>query len=72
MTYRYMITSVDEEIKTKSSDTDNKIEAYIALGELRNSKDDMINFLKVYGKKVSTASKPEFLQGQIKDIFDLL
>ena len=70
MTYRYMITSVDEEIKTKSSDTDNKIEAYIALGELRNSKDDMINFLKVYGKKVSTASKPEFLQGQIKDIIE--
>lgn len=69
-TYRYMITSVDQEVKDQSNVGNLKIEAYIAFGKLRDSKEDMINFLKVYGKKVSDVSKETFLTAEITKIVE--
>ncbi len=69
-TYRYEMVSENHEVEVKSTKADKEIEAYMALGKLRENKSDMINFLKIYGKKVSEVSKPEFLLGELKKIVE--
>lgn len=68
--HRYVITSVDEDIKTESKSADLKIKCYMALGKLKDSKADMLNFLRVYGKKVSPVSKEDFLLTELQKIID--
>lgn len=69
-TYRYSLNeeSYKEEVKAKKADT--KIECYMALGELKTDRKRMVNFLKIYGKKVSPESKTEFLVSQLITIID--
>lgn len=70
-TYRYALVSENHEVKQNTSKANLKIEAYTALGKLQDDKEAMINFLKVYGKKVSyIGSKPEFILSQITKIIE--
>lgn len=69
-TYRYALVSEEFETKKTVKSADLKIEAYKALGKLEDDKSAMLNFLKVYGNKVSKVSKKEFLLSEISKIVD--
>lgn len=67
-THRYEIISEEVENKKAADTADLEIEAYMHLGKLKGDTESMVNFLKVYGKKVSPVSKPDFLLKEIKAI----
>lgn len=69
-TYRYVITSEEQDIKNDSIAGNLKMEAYIAYGKIREDRSEMLNFLKVYGKKVSDVSKVEFLNAELVKIIE--
>jgi len=69
-TYRYALVSEDFETKKIGKKSDMNIEAYMALGKIKEDRDDMVNFLKVYGKKVSPMSKKEFLVAEIMKVIE--
>lgn len=69
-TYRYVMSNAGSELKEVVKKADLEIEAYMALGKLRDSKEDMLNFLRIYGKKVSKDSKIEFLVNELKKIIE--
>lgn len=69
-TYRYALVSEEFETKKTVKKSDLLMEAYMVLGDLRKDKQDMMNFLKVYGKKVAPHSKEEFLFTQLQNILD--
>lgn len=70
VTYRYVFMDEADEVKQVVKKADLEMEAYMALGVLRNSKEDMLNFLSIYGKKVSKESKIDFLFMEIKKIVE--
>tara|TARA_R100001463_G_scaffold42850_2_gene89585 strand:+ start:4451 stop:5308 length:858 start_codon:yes stop_codon:yes gene_type:complete len=67
-TYKYVIVAENAEIKATASKANQRIEAYKFLGKIEDDKQAMLDFLKVYGKKVSSVSKIEFLVGEIEKI----
>jgi ribosomal protein S20 len=67
-TYKYVIVEENEEVKVVASKAKLRTAAYKFLGKIEDDKEEMINFLKVYGKKVSPASKIEFLSGELEKI----
>jgi len=67
-TYRYALVSEEYEINKAVSEGDKEMEAFMALGKLKDDKEAMVNFLKVYGKKVAAVSKPSFLFSEIRKI----
>lgn len=69
-TYRYALVSEEFETKQSEKKADLEIEAYMHLGKLRDDKDEMIDFLKVYGRKVSDVSKSSFLVAELKKIIE--
>lgn len=69
-TYRYSLESEEFENKKVASATDLKIKAYMALGKIKDDKEAMVNFLKVYGKKVAETSKIDFLVSRLTEIVD--
>ena len=69
-TYRYMLTREDYESNSRAKTAELEIDAYIALGDLKRDNEAMINFLKIYGKKVAKESKAEFLISELKAIID--
>ena len=69
-TYKFALISEEFETKKNVKKADLQIDAYMILGKLRDDKDSMIDFLKVYGKKVSPVSKPDFLIAEIKKIIE--
>lgn len=69
-TYRYALIKETFKEETKAKKADIKIECYMALGKLKESKSKMINFLKVYGKRVSPESKEEFLVSELINIIE--
>lgn len=69
-TYRYALVSEEFETNQSEKKADLQIEAYMALGKLRDDKDAMVNFLKVYGRKVSDVSKRPFLVAELKKIIE--
>lgn len=69
-TYRYALVSEEFETKQGEKKANLEIEAYMALGKLKESKDDMIDFLKIYGKRVSANSKQAFLMAEILKIIE--
>jgi hypothetical protein len=69
-TYRYALVSEEFETKKRVTTADMKIEAYMELGKLKDDKQAMIDFLRVYGKKVSDQSKKDFLVDEIQKIID--
>jgi hypothetical protein len=70
-TYRYALVSEEFETQTKVKASDKKKMAYKAAAKLEEKgKTAMLNFLKVYGHRVSEESKPEFLVAAIDDIIE--
>ena len=69
-TYRYALVSQDFRTKESAQQVDLEMEAYIALGAMKEDTEAMTNFLKVYGKKVSPVSKRPFLVAEIKKIIE--
>ena len=67
-TYRYALVSEEFETNKTVSEADQKIAAYKHLGKLEDNKRSMLNFLKVYGKRVSENSKIEFLKSELSKI----
>lgn len=69
-TYRYALTKEDFKTKEAAKKTHSKVEAYKALGKLEEDREEMLNFLKVYGKRVATVSKTEFLISELNKIVE--
>lgn len=69
-TYRYALVSEEFETNQSQKKGDLQIEAYMALGKLKEDKEAMIDFLKVYGRKVSDASKTSFLVTELMKIIE--
>lgn len=69
-TYKYALIKESYKEETKAKKADIKIECYMALGELKKDRNSMLNFLKVYGKRVSSDSKTEFLVAEILNIIE--
>lgn len=70
-TYRYAMVKEGYQIKQKADKAGSKKEAYKAAARLETAgREAMIDFLRVYGKKVSPASKMDFLIGQIDEIVE--
>ncbi len=70
-TYRYALISEEYETQTVVKSSDKKKAAYKALARLEDKgKDAMLNFLKVYGHRVSPESKMEFLTASIDKIIE--
>jgi len=70
-TYRYAMVKEGYQIKQKAEKAGSKKEAYKGSAKLELAgREAMLDFLKVYGKKVSEASKVDFLVGQIDDIIE--
>jgi len=67
-TYKYVIVAENYEIKATASKANQRIEAYKFLGKIEDSKQEMVDFLKVYGKKVSSVSKIDFLVSEMEKI----
>jgi len=69
-TYRYALVEESFENEKKASKADNKKKAYKLLGALEVSNDKMLSFLKVYGKRVDSNSKRDFLVGLLDEIIE--
>lgn len=70
-TYRYALIDENYETKTIVKSSDKKKAAYKALGKLEEKgREGMVNFLKVYGQRVSPESKIEFLTAAIDKIIE--
>lgn len=69
-TYRYALVSEEFETKKSVKRADLEIDAYMHLGKLKDDKEAMLNFLKVYGKKVSPQSKENFLFTELRKLID--
>jgi hypothetical protein len=67
-TYKYVIVGENAEVKATASKANQRIEAYKFLGKIEDDRQAMLDFLKVYGKKVSEVSKIEFLVGEMEKI----
>lgn len=66
-TYKYALVKENFEIKEKASKVDKKMKAYKLFGKMEDDKEKMLNFLKVYGKRVDNNSKNDFLKTQIEN-----
>lgn len=67
-TFKYVIVAENAEIKATATTANKRIEAYKFLGKIEEDRDAMLNFLKVYGKKVSSVSKIDFLVSEIEKV----
>jgi hypothetical protein len=65
----YELVEEDHENEVKASKADKTKEAYMLFGRLEaKGKEEMLNFLKVYGKRVDKNSKVEYLKATIDTI----
>ena len=60
-TYKYVIVAEGAEVKAGATKANKNIAAYKFLGKIEDDRQAMLDFLKVYGKKVSPVSKIGFL-----------
>lgn len=67
-TYTYMIVSEDHEVDTRLSTQAKLQEAYKFFGKIEDNDKEMINFLKIYGKKVPYDANNKWLKDQIGKI----
>lgn len=65
---RYIMHSEEEETETTNKEINLKLDAYKKLGEM--SEEQMVAFLKVYGKNPGTGSSLDFIKAQIGKIVD--
>ena len=69
-TYKYVIVQENDEIKQSAGKVNKTGKAYKFFGKIEDDKQAMLDFLKVYGKKVSPASKEGFLVQEIGKIIE--
>lgn len=69
-TYRYALVEEGEEAKEKTTRADKLAKAYEYFGNLNSDKDEMIKFLRIYGKRPSSNSDENFLKAQLSSIID--
>lgn len=67
-TYKYVIAEEGAEVKATASKANQRIAAYKFLGKVEDDRQAMLDFLKVYGKKVSNVSKVGFLVTQLEEL----
>lgn len=67
--YKFYLSEEDEEFSIKRNKADFTQKAWTAYGEMKNSRDKLAAFLRIYkGLRVGADSKLEFLQSQVADI----
>lgn len=69
-TYKYVLVAEEEEVKVNAGKVNKTAEAYKYFGKIEDDKEAMLNFLKVYGKRVSSSSKESFLTQEIGKIIE--
>lgn len=69
-TYRYALVSEEFETNQAAKSVDLEMEAFMNLGSIKDDREAMIDFLKIYGKKVSPESKRVFLVSELKKIIE--
>ncbi len=69
-TFKYALVEEGEEQKAQATVANKKREAYKQFGKMESSPDEMLKFLKVYGKKVSENSTREFLEGEVSKVIE--
>ena len=63
--YKYMIVSDDHEVDVRLTKQKKLQEAYMFFGKIEDNQEEMLNFLKIYGKKVPTAANIKWLKDEI-------
>lgn len=69
-TYRYALIKEEYKTNNKAKKADQEIEAFMELGKMKDNSTAMVNFLKVYGKRVASTSKKEFLVSELRNIIE--
>lgn len=67
-TYKYSLQDENFSAKEVTKEADLNMEAYMLFGKMADDKEKMINFLKVFGKRVAKGSKELFLKTEISKI----
>ena len=67
-TYRYALVSAEESLQSAVSTSTKRKEAYKFAGKMEDSIEEMIAFLKIYGKKPSADASRDFLIAEIDKI----
>jgi hypothetical protein len=67
-TYKYMIVSEDHEVDSRLNAQAKLQEAYKFFGKIEDNDQEMMNFLKIYGKKVPYDASSKWLKDQIGKI----
>jgi hypothetical protein len=69
-TYKYVIVQEHDEVKKSAGKINKNKEAYKFFGKIEEDRQAMLDFLKVYGRKVSSVSKANFLVQEIGKIIE--
>lgn len=68
--YKFMIVEENYRMAKRLNKTEKLKDAFKFLGKIEDSIDEMATFLKIYGKKVPTTAKKEWLQNQLSEIIE--
>lgn len=69
-TYWFALVEEDYEIQEVNTKGQKLKQAYKLLGKMEDSREDMYEFLILYGKKPTQTSKPEYLEAEITKIIN--
>lgn len=69
-TYWYALVEEDYEIQETNTKGQKLKQAYKLLGKMEDSREDMYQFLILYGKKPTQTSKPNYLEAEITKIIN--
>ena len=69
-TYRFALVSTEEELQSAVSTSTKRKTAYKFAGKMEDSRDEMIAFLKIYGKRPSVDASSDFLISEIDKIIN--
>lgn len=67
-TYWYALVEEDYEVQETNTKGQKLKQAYKLLGKMEDSREDMYQFLVLYGKKPAQTAKPDYLEGEINKI----
>lgn len=69
-TYLYMLVAENQEIDTKLTERGKLHEAIKFFGKIEDNVDEMISFLKIYGKRVPSDASKKWLQNEIGNLIE--
>jgi len=69
LSYRYYLRDVEEEALHEKEETDYEEKVWELFSDLKKDRVQMINFLKITGKSISSSTSDSFLIKQIKDTY---